>query len=401
MEGIEVDEIPELLARLVDKSLVQIDADGRYSLLQLVRAYGQEELMRSEDNHRTRARHSSYYGHMCEYPETIESGTLPALVAQLTKELENIRHAAEWATSDPKTWPRAVRILGDMFGVMHTRGTYEDGLAMGRAVIESAPADSDFALAAAWAWVAVIHEFQSSPKAAESCQTAIDLAEKSGNKSAMARALLQRATDYWRTGRHAEANELGKRSLALARELKETRQLGPILVSLGNAALFEGKLDEAKTYYEQCRTVWESVGDERGSAVIKGNLGHIQERLGDYKTAYQYARSALTPLLALQDVRNLAGIVAAACSGFWVAKDYETMAMLLGCADGLWEKGEAYPDGVDEQTANKWRARVTAKVGEATYEAAHNRGKKMPLKDVVEKVMENPEPWAKKWKGHD
>ena len=64
--GVEESEVLDLLTDLVDKSLVLVDAeDGRYRLLETVRQYAQELLIKSGEEEDARARHLGFFLALC------------------------------------------------------------------------------------------------------------------------------------------------------------------------------------------------------------------------------------------------------------------------------------------------------------------------------------------------
>jgi predicted ATPase/class 3 adenylate cyclase len=66
-DRIAENDVMDLLAQLIDKSLVAADVDrGRYGLLETVRQYAQDRLQESGEESRTRARHLAYFRKFAE-----------------------------------------------------------------------------------------------------------------------------------------------------------------------------------------------------------------------------------------------------------------------------------------------------------------------------------------------
>ena len=89
----------QLLAQLVDKSLVQFDAErGRYRLLETLRHYAVERLFESGDGDRVRDRHLAFFLALAEdaAPEIV-TGAGPQRMAALEVEHGNLDAALEWA----------------------------------------------------------------------------------------------------------------------------------------------------------------------------------------------------------------------------------------------------------------------------------------------------------------
>ncbi len=105
-ERVDLYEVLDLLARLVDKSLIQLEdderADTRYRLLETIRQYARERLLESGEIDATRGRHLAYFLGLaeCAEPELHRPGG-PVWLARLEADHDNFKVALEWAdTSD-------------------------------------------------------------------------------------------------------------------------------------------------------------------------------------------------------------------------------------------------------------------------------------------------------------
>ncbi|MFE0425807.1 AfsR/SARP family transcriptional regulator, partial [Streptomyces sp. NPDC058953] len=109
--GIDRDDVIELLARLVDRSLVRVVGDGeRYRLLESVSAYCLERLREAGELDTVRARHLEYGVRLVESaaPGLRGPGQF-GLLARLDAESVNLRWAVETAGAYGDT-DRALRI---------------------------------------------------------------------------------------------------------------------------------------------------------------------------------------------------------------------------------------------------------------------------------------------------
>ena len=89
------------LAGLVDKSLLRRTADGRYEVHDLLRQYAAERLRADPTLTATvHNRHCRYYAHlMAAHSAQLKSEDLPAALAVLSAERDNVRAAWDWAVS--------------------------------------------------------------------------------------------------------------------------------------------------------------------------------------------------------------------------------------------------------------------------------------------------------------
>ncbi|MFG2000197.1 BTAD domain-containing putative transcriptional regulator [Spirillospora sp. NPDC048911] len=110
--GVDEEEVPALMAGLVDRSLVMRGKTGRYLLLESIAAYGLERLRESGELDRTLRRRDLYYTMLAECAEVYRLG--PARIRwteRLAAETANLRASLESVLSRRDT-ELAVRLTG-------------------------------------------------------------------------------------------------------------------------------------------------------------------------------------------------------------------------------------------------------------------------------------------------
>ena len=99
--GVDAYVVLDILSRLVDKSLVLADigaTEGRYRLLETIRAYTQTKLVEAGESDTTRDRHRDYYLTLAERAEpALVLADGPAWLDLLELEQGNLFSAAEWS----------------------------------------------------------------------------------------------------------------------------------------------------------------------------------------------------------------------------------------------------------------------------------------------------------------
>ena len=106
-DGIERKEVLDLLSRLVDKSLVNVDGDGdegpRYRFLETVRQYGRERLLQSAEAERLRDRHLAFFRELARRAEPeLPRAEQVSWLNRLHREHDNLRLAFEWCLGAPE-----------------------------------------------------------------------------------------------------------------------------------------------------------------------------------------------------------------------------------------------------------------------------------------------------------
>jgi predicted ATPase len=131
---------PDVLARLVDKSLVSVAEAGRrtrYRLLETVREYASELLVEAEELDGARERHLRHYSALASTPEDGGPMMHPRVIAEVVAEYENVRAALEWAAAtDPCAGRPLFVATKDLFWVA---GGVPDGRRLAQELLERCP----------------------------------------------------------------------------------------------------------------------------------------------------------------------------------------------------------------------------------------------------------------------
>ena len=123
-DGVVPAEIADIVAGLVDKSLVSDEEDGqaRYRFLEPVRDYAQGQLAASTQSGASRGRHCAYYLAVAERAEPEIHGAQQATwLRRLDRDLDNLRAAVRTgrARSDADS---VLRLAGALWWYLWVRG---------------------------------------------------------------------------------------------------------------------------------------------------------------------------------------------------------------------------------------------------------------------------------------
>ena len=126
-----------------------------------------------------------------------------------------------------------------------------------------------------YAWKGVIKQKQGHPlEAIQWCRRAIDAAESSGARDALAQAFYMLDWAYTAMGRFEEV-VYSQRALAIYEQLGDLERQGSILNNLGVIAYRQGRWIESVDLYEQARQVWERAGDRWSAAFAVVNRAEV------------------------------------------------------------------------------------------------------------------------------
>jgi predicted ATPase len=194
------DQVLDLLALLVDKSLVVMDegaaSPARYRLLETLRQYGRQRLVAGGEAAAVHARHAAHYLALAEHAAARVTGPEQgAWLDRLEEEQDNLRAALRWSLDRDEAGP-GLRIVG-----------------------------------ALWVWYAV--SFREGRRWAEALLALPGAAPPTVERT---QALWTAGMAAWEEGDGAAVHALGEENVALSRALGDPGRLAYALAMLGNSA---------------------------------------------------------------------------------------------------------------------------------------------------------------------
>ncbi|MFD7446135.1 BTAD domain-containing putative transcriptional regulator [Streptomyces sp. NPDC059909] len=315
-DGVKPSEVVDLLARLVDRSLVLVahDADGpRYRLLESVAAYCLERL-RASDHEQVRRAHDRYYVAFAEGADAFLRGAdQQRWLRRLDVETANIRSALDGAAADGDA-PLARRLVRAMSWYWFLRGRLTEAkrsLAMALAVPDAPPdalpdtppdASPDRPGAGApgacvepvVAWRAGM-SMLSGDEADPAWEGAAvrKLYEDVGDPHERARAGWFLGFAMTKFGDMAVGEDLTDRVLADFRALGDRWGIAAVLSTRGMQRYVCGDLTLSRRDGEESLALFREVGDRWGQLQAMAVLGRLAEIAGDYVAADRWHRDGL------------------------------------------------------------------------------------------------------------
>jgi predicted ATPase/DNA-binding XRE family transcriptional regulator len=286
-------EILETVTRLVDQSLVSVQAEegrSRYRFLETVRVYATERLQACGEAAAAHARHRGWCLAFAERAARELMG--PDQVRwyrQLTVEHDNIRAALDGCTDDPATAEFELRLAAAMGQFWCPRKAGEGRRRLAKA-LERAPARPSSARASALVWQAMFELYYGDPRAGcDLAHAALADARNVGDVRGALRALgvLWNATqDDDVSGRVAVLEE----ALALARASGSTGFEALMLARLGAAALDAGDFPRAQTLAAEADALARASSDaftRASTLTVLGWLAIANGRLADAESHFR------------------------------------------------------------------------------------------------------------------
>jgi predicted ATPase/DNA-binding NtrC family response regulator len=256
--GVEGPPVLDLLAPLVDKSLVIVEAAvpvARYRLLETIWEYCRERAIEAGEVAWLRGRHQAWFLALVEEAEVKGRGAEQvAWLDRLETEYDNLQAALSWRDPDHANDGPRLRFAGALWRFWEVRGRLREG----RGWLEGILAETG-----------------------------------RGEPAARARALNGAGNLARDLGDYARAAEHHAEALALRREIGDIRGLASSLNNLGAIAHDQARYGPAEAYYSEALPAWRQAGDQEGLGVTLNNLGRARRFQGDYESAAALGRQSL------------------------------------------------------------------------------------------------------------
>jgi predicted ATPase/DNA-binding CsgD family transcriptional regulator/uncharacterized protein HemY len=269
-----IGDVLEGIDSLVNKSLLQPPAqenaemEPRLGMLETVREYGREMLLEKGEMEAARQAHATCFLKFAEVANKEPDG-----IKQLVRDYDNVRAALAWMLELNHEGQHVQRVemalrLGNLLSLFWKTQGYP---AEGWAVMEQVLAYSE--------------------------EVAPEL---------LAQGLLTASSMMGMLGNHQRSEALLEQSLALFRELGDTKNSAHCLRSLGWQSHQKGDFPAAQKLYEEALALFRSLNDQRGIALSLVNLGYLAQNQADYEKAFLLFSESLTLSRKLGAIHNVA-----------------------------------------------------------------------------------------------
>jgi predicted ATPase/DNA-binding SARP family transcriptional activator len=348
-DGSPAKDLLDLLARLIDKSLVVSEPHGdemRYRLLEPVRQYASELLQQAGETVQTRQRHAAWCRAFIEQARSqLWTSQHATTLMRLEREHDNLRAALDWLLSTPGMALETAGLASALWQFWLLCGYLAEGLQRMRRVINAVPERSHTRATALLCLVPFVNRHGDIPgvlTVVEECMAifrevedahgyvqaascfairrwmeghnddartvlagALATAQRAGLTGAQAVAVHGLATVAWWTGEHALAYELLERSLAGFRQAPDGRN---VTIVFANMSVFELALPQdgvATLYTEETLGIYREVPVASAIGFVLANLGNVSRAQGNLPRARDWLSQSVEHFRTIQDPSGL------------------------------------------------------------------------------------------------
>ena len=385
-EGIERDEVLDLLSRLVDKSLVNVENTAeegrRYRFLETVRQYGRERLHQSGEAERLRDRHLECFGRLIRraQPELSRSDQVSWLNT-LQQEHDNLRSALEWCMAASERANESLELVSALSWFWTKRGYFREGQACLERALSVAGDAPATVRALALQGLGNLTFFQGDLERARSvAEEGVRAGRAAGDLSTVSYCLGLLSIAALEAGDMDTSARIAAEGVAAARASATPWVRAISLSSLAYVALEEGDFDAAGRLHEEALSLSRQQGEKWGMAMTLFDLSLLRVLQGRRQEARALCAEGIRLSQEFGDQRGIAwslGILSAADAAEGHAG---RAAVLRGAMEGLAESvGAPIQDSYNRWIGDRSVDAMKAALGPGAFEAAVTSGRSMSL----------------------
>jgi predicted ATPase/transcriptional regulator with XRE-family HTH domain len=293
-DGVAQGDMLDVLASLVDKSLVTVDferSEPRYRLLESFRQYAREKVRARGEADVLAVRHATAYLELAQWTQhEIRCGRAEAWNEVWLSEQDNWRAALQWSLVERGNVPLGQRLASEicgfeMFAPLERRRWIDTALEL---VDEATPPDLLAPLNRTSGTVAFhLRDYEASLASSEA---ALAQYRAVSDRAGVARSGMQMGYALRNLGRIPAAKTAFEEALAHARGLRPDTILANILSGLG---LVTDDIEVVRGYAAEARQIHAALGNNIGVAYALINCGWCEFRAGNAEAALRHATDAL------------------------------------------------------------------------------------------------------------
>jgi predicted ATPase/class 3 adenylate cyclase len=386
-DGVEQDDVLDLLSQLVDKSLVMLDAeDGRYHMLETVRQYAAERLEGAEDAAAVRLAHLKYFLAYVAHSRSIGIGANPEeWLHRLGMEHENFL-AAHAAADGPIAEPQlGMQLLSSLRAYWLFRGIPGIGLQLTLDALQrpsSTPRDA--ARCRSLFDAGQISYFMGQyAEALVWMEGSLDIAKGIANQPRIAMALQMLVSIATALGRFDEASDFGLQAMALAREIGDQREIACAANALAQLYRLRHRSHEAQLLCEEAAEIARSIADKALVIIALLNLAMLAIDRGEQREATQ-GLTELVDLVAQTQSQMLGMSALDACAGLAsLLADWSHAATFYAAAEAFTQVSGLRRDPTDTAFLLPYIERARAAASASEFDAASLLGSSMTIESAL------------------
>lgn len=386
--GAAREEVFDLIAQLVDKSLVIAETharEARYQMLETVRQYAHDKLEESGDARAVRARHADWYLALAEHAEAgLVGQEQKAWLDRLETEHGNLRAALEWYNRTPEGADSGLRLAASLRLFWERRNYFTEGGAWLERMIAIEGTPPRLRANALNGAGILAYRQGDYVRVSAVCGEALALCEQHGDARGSATALHFLAHVMQSQGDYDRAAEMMERSIALYQTAADMLGVANSVDCLGEVARSKGDYEQANTCHQRALALYTDAGEVRGAVHALHNLGYVRLHQGRPEEASALFRESLIRAQELGGARDVILAVAGLAASRVGGPRPQQVVRLLGAVDALLAAAGIHNEPAELADFEQTVAAVRSRMKEEAFTEAWSRGREMTLSEAVD-----------------
>lgn len=401
-EGIEDDEVLELLSGLVDKSLVVVHGPqgdkARYRMLQTIRQYASEKLRASGEAEAARRRHADFFLALAEEAEPAMMGPEQASwLARLEEEHDNLRAALGWLAGEEEA-ERGLRLAAALLRFWWFSGHLAEGCAQLEGLLDLcsvAPISDEVRAKALHVLGVAIYRHKDPAEdgwtvARSHLEEALGIYRRLEDEAHVADVLRDLGRVNSDLGDWTAARSFLDESLQIGRRLGDRSGIALSLFCQGVPHLLQGDFSPARAHFEEGLGIFQELEDKFWISASLVHLGYVDCEEGRHTAARSrfVEMNETVPLVqfpwgATYTLEGFARLAA--------AEGHMLRALRLGGATTALRRTYGVSIGPSRQAAfERGLEPVWQALGEKKGRAAWEEGRTTTLEGALDLALEEP-----------
>lgn len=419
------EDVLDLQAHLVDKSLVALDADGdryrmletvreyameklergksesaaksnvaadagtaRYGMLESVRAYAKERLDESGEAEEVRNRHLDYFLSLAEHArEAIPGQESKRWLARLDHERENLVAAHAWCDRSANGAVSGLRLARALGTYCYARGLLVIGQRAAIEALRRKGAEARTALRAdCLVEAGQLGCFMGSyADARVHLEESLDIARELGDRKRVAKVLQPLAMSAAGRDDLPAARGYLEEACELAKQMGDRRELAAALNNLAQVHRMEGAIEPAEPLYSSAIQIFRDLGDRESVGIGLLNLAmvSIARGVGDGARVMLVEAISIAEEVGSRPVGQGAFDVTTAL-GAW-SREWERAARYFGVAEAHMKESGLWRDPTDEAFLMPLVQRVREALG-VRFDEVEKEGRALAYEQALEEA---------------
>lgn len=388
------DAVLDLLTSLLDKSMLTrdaIDGESRYRLLESLRQYAHEQLVRSGEAADIEARFVNWIVRLAnETWQQAWGAEEAARVDKVEREYGNVRLALALCTAAGGDVGAGLRIIGDLWSFWELRGHVSEARDALLALLKTSPPPSAIkaralmsgGLAAQIADVVSTTAYDLLQQAVATAHEVNDPTVQGRAEGVLAFALIYR-------DRVTEAVSLAQRAVDRLHGSGQDRMgLASALLALGYALQRQGKPGESRRIAMEAKALCEQDGDSLFLGYFLNLLAALDLEAGELRSAEAHGKGSLELRRRLDHRWGIAGAVEILAAVSARQRRFPRAAQLAGISDAIFSSLGAVRPPARQRARDESLQLVEQGLGAAAAADALALGRRMPLAQAIAFALE-------------